>query len=111
MGRLIMGPGKPGDCMETVHSAENLTEYVSLILGRYGFNIRSDDITTPSGTRPSSFNLEEGVVIPGSVKGCRTAIRNDIRNEIGRIPVVFAPIERHNRGSYSPNQRQILEYS
>jgi hypothetical protein len=105
-----MGPGKPGDCMETVHSAENLTEYVSSILDRYGFNIRPDDITTPGGTRPSSFNLEEGIAIPGSVRGCRTAIRNDIRNEIGRIPVVFAPIERHSRSSVSSNQRYILEY-
>lgn len=105
-----MGPGKPGDCMETVQSAEDLTEYVSLIVGRYGFNINPEDITTPDGTRPSSHNLEEGIVIPGSVKGCRTAIRSGITNEIGRIQILFAPIDRHSRSSYSPNQRRILEY-
>jgi hypothetical protein len=110
MKSLIMGPGKPGDCMETVYSAEDLPERVSNIVRRYGINVSSEDITTPNGTRPSSFNLEEGIVIPESVSDCRAAIRSDIIREIGRIPVAFAPVERHDRSSYSPNQRGILEY-
>jgi len=104
-----MGPGKPGDCMETVHSAEDLTEYVSHIIGRYGFNVGSEDIMAPDGTRLSSHNLEEGIVIPGDVKGCRAAIRSDISRELGSIKVKFAPVER-KRDLYSLNQRQITEY-
>lgn len=97
----------PSDCEETIEFANNLPFYVAGILRKYGHDIDPEQIRTPSGARYSSFNLEEGIAIPETVKGCRTAVRRDIRNEIGRIPVVFVPAEKQN----SPyQQKQILEY-
>jgi len=95
------------DCEDTILFAENLPFYVAGILRRYGYDIDPEQIRTPSGTRYSSSNLEEGIAIPGTVKGCRAAVRRDIMNEIGRIPVAFVPLEKQS----SPyQQRQILEY-
>lgn len=103
------GISGPGDCEDTIDFAENLPFYVAGILRKYGHDIDPEQIRTPSGTRYSSSNLEEGIAIPGTVKGCRTAVRRDIRNEIGRMPVVFVPIEKQSTSS-PYQQKQILEY-
>ena len=96
-----------GDCEDTIVFAENLPFYVASILRKHGYDIDPEEIRTPSYTRCSSFNLEEGIAIPGTVRGCRPAIRRDIMNEIGRMPVVFVPVEKQ-RSPYQ--QKQILEY-
>jgi len=78
----------PGDCIQTIEFAENLPLYVSGILRRYGHEIDPEEITTPYGTRISSHNLEDGIAIPG-VSSHRRDIRREIRDEIGRVGVVF----------------------
>jgi hypothetical protein len=98
----------PEDCEDTIAFAENLPFYVADILRRHGHDIDPEQIRTPSGTRYSSSNLEEGVAIPGVMTN-RRVIRRDILNEIGRMPVVFVPAERQSASS-PYQQKQILEY-
>ena len=96
----------PGDCEDTIIFAGNLPYHIADIASRYGNKVNPDHITTIYGNSPSSFNLEEGIAIPG-VKTNKKDIRRDIFCEIGRIrPIVFVPEEKQS----SPYQRQILEY-
>jgi hypothetical protein len=97
----------PSDCEQTIDFAEKLPSYVVDILRRYGCDINPEEITTPDGTRISSFNLERGIVIPAILKGYRTAVRREI-DEIGKIPVTFLPPEKELENSHY--QRQILEF-
>lgn len=100
----------PGDCEDTILFAENLPYQLADIANRHGNNkVDPENITTKYGGRISSFNLEEGVVIPG-VKNNKRDIRRDIFNEIGEIrPIIFVPEERQSASS-PYQQRQILEY-
>jgi hypothetical protein len=102
MGRLIIGPAQ--NCYDTKVSAEDLAEHVSEILGNHGYKISAEKITTPDGERPSPRNLEYGLSIPG-VPRDRRAIRREIKIEIGRIPVIFEPVETVDR-----YQQQILDF-
>jgi hypothetical protein len=86
MKKAIFGPS---DCEDTKNFAANLPHYVSNIARRYGQNIAPEEVKTPYGVRPTSYNLEDGIDIPG-VRKHRRDIRRDIRNEIGRIPVTFS---------------------
>lgn len=98
----------PGDCEETIEFANNLPYHVANIASRYGQKVSPDQITTRYGNRPSSFNLEEGIAIPG-VKTNRRDIRRDILNEIGKMPVIFVSTEKQSEDS-PYQQRQITEY-
>ena len=96
----------PSDCEQTIDFANNLPSYVAGIARRYGHDIDPEKITARYGGRLTSFNLEEGIAIPG-VKGSRREIRRDIKNEIGAFEVVFVPLERSD---LPYKQREILEF-
>jgi hypothetical protein len=104
MKKAIFGPG---DCEETIVFADNLPSYVSAIARRYGHNVNPEEIETPYGNRVTSSSLEEGIAIPG-VATNRRNIRRDILNEIGRMPIIFVPVEKQDVNP--PFQRGIIEF-
>jgi hypothetical protein len=107
MKELINGPGKPGDCEETIQYAQDIPERLALLLEECGCNVRGE-ILNSSGSRPDSYNLEETIVLEGVPRRRQKDVKDRIYSEIGALNVEFMPLEKGDR--IDPYQRKISEY-
>ena len=107
MKGLVMGPGKPGDCQETILYAQDIPERLAIILEDLGCKI-PDEILNGGGSRTDSYNLEEGIALEGVPRRLQKRVKDKVYADIGALHIEFVPLEREER--IDPYQRKISEY-